>query len=78
VLAPEALVNTTVAPTFGSPNAIVEPSEEIATFSPRKSGTAGAGAGSGFLFAAETVRASTVADDADDAGSVSSLKDLVH
>jgi hypothetical protein len=46
--------------------------------SPRKSGTAGAGAGSGFLFAAETVRASTVADDADDAGSVSSLKDLVH
>jgi hypothetical protein len=71
-------VNTTVAPTLGSPNAIVEPLEELALLSPRKAGTAGAGAGFGFFFAAETVRASTVADDVDDAGSVSSLKDLVH
>jgi hypothetical protein len=69
VLAPAALVNTTVAPTLGSPNAIVEPLEEIALLSPRKAGTVGvgAGAGFGFFFAAETVRASALADEADDA-----------
>jgi hypothetical protein len=55
-------------------NTIAWPVSPLAARAPT-TGTAGAGAGFGFFFAAETVRASTVADDA---GSVSSLKDLVH
>jgi hypothetical protein len=34
------LVNTSVTPTLGSPNAIVEPLEEIAVLSPKKVGNA--------------------------------------
>jgi len=42
-------VNTSVTPTLGSPNAIVEPPEESAVVNPKKAGGGGVGPGFGFL-----------------------------